>query len=229
MCVPLSSFSVALLRTVTRRTSNPERPLERVVLSVAITINLISPPSSWVPAQAGFIQTNLNEVSVMRKLCAALLLFLLFFLSGTGRTLADSRTIVGRLANGGAVLTGDQGTLQALYNGAVEELGQGTIVDSLYLELYGSQWYLIATGTAVTLNGTESRMVGAPLNPDAGGNLRFASNRVKHSCTGAPCSKCRFTKDSFGDIDGCACGVGSQCNHGIETTNQSGWFGANIY
>ncbi len=48
-------------------------------------------------------------------------------------------------------------------------------------------------------------------------------SKTEHSCTGDPCSSCRFDKDANGKIIGCDCtvpGIENKCNHSIKTIEE---------
>lgn len=89
---------------------------------------------------------------------------------------------------------------------------EGVSIDSDgYLVYYGSKECgedIVSTNWALELGS------GNTIPP---GNI----DAVKHTCTGAPCTECKFDKNSTGEITGCWCNStapSTGCNHMIEST-----------
>ena len=100
-------------------------------------------------------------------------------------------------------------------------LPNGMRVTSEEVLRIGHTYYLVRANTG----GTACMTVGVPL-ADKGGSLviaRSKSNGVSTTtCTGDPCSSCKFTYDKTGDVvTGCKCDGPGKCNHTITTTTVS--------
>lgn len=123
---------------------------------------------------------------------------------------ANSTTIFAIESGGVFTLTYSQSALRSEFE---TEFGDGTNVDTVYVETFTDSYnvtfhYLVAKGKL----DTNSHNMSIQLVGDQNGNYRTVA--VRHTCSGFPCSECKFTRTDGGGISGCSCESWCcMCNH----------------
>ena len=142
------------------------------------------------------------------------------------RANAQTQTIIGTVSGGIPTLTASASTLMIAIEG---DLNDGTDITDVYIEASLGVYYLVGVGDN---NGACVRR-GYLLNEGPGGNLKCADAQT-HTCTGVCCTSCAFSKDAYGNINGCqpcqaapsSCSSSSYCNHSVSTSTTGGYIGS---
>lgn len=105
-----------------------------------------------------------------------------------------------------------------------DSFSNGVKIDTSEVQKMGATYYLVRTGH----NGDQCQTTASPLAEENGALTLARDNGGGYgataSCSGDPCSACRFVETN-GVVTGCKCAdAAGKCNHTITTTTLQGIF-----